>query len=467
MNAPRRSLPGVHVLLVFAMLVASLALLGWQHIQRKAAEAAERDIINRLTDELHAVKSERDMSTSSRPSSGFQEVATVQVKRKVWLGDQKFITDQLNYINEAEGQNMEKFNSLFSAKCTHENSTFVDSGANEGFWSMLAAAYGCKVVAVEPQPLCCEWIKKATTVNGFQSQITLHNNALASESFTLTVRKDECAGTSQYKSSGEVVDSFDEAGHKSKDHSVHDPALGQAISTVSLDSLVPDGHIVELWHLDTEGAEIGVLKSATQLFKAKRIRRLVVEWLPDMWPKYGVSLDEGVRMAATLLGDYDCVNSCGHPADFSQKQGGLRTRYMVYRQVAVDSSLPTPTRGGCKLNTRKPLAGNCRACLWGRVPTAATHVGHRSFTLCPATYINIRSLVCRARHGTLCCTGVHTVHHAQQRAALETVLAALLLRAQHATMENRSYGVKRSVSTGERERKYSQHSLHIPCQTSH
>ena len=36
--------------------------------------------------------------------------------------------------------------------------TFVDSGANEGFWSLLAAQLGCDVIAVEPQPACMAWI---------------------------------------------------------------------------------------------------------------------------------------------------------------------------------------------------------------------------------------------------------------------------------------------------------------------
>ena len=41
----------------------------------------------------------------------------------------------------------------------------VDSGANEGTWTLLAAAHGCRAVAVEPQHECVRMLRAAASAS--------------------------------------------------------------------------------------------------------------------------------------------------------------------------------------------------------------------------------------------------------------------------------------------------------------
>lgn len=47
------------------------------------------------------------------------------------------------------------------------DSVVLDIGANQGFYSMLAAAHGCRVVSFEPQPECQRGLLAARARNGF------------------------------------------------------------------------------------------------------------------------------------------------------------------------------------------------------------------------------------------------------------------------------------------------------------
>ena len=56
---------------------------------------------------------------------------------------------------------LEKFTSVWREACTTDAALFVDSGCNEGAWSLLAAAHGCRVLSVDPQPQCAELVAAA------------------------------------------------------------------------------------------------------------------------------------------------------------------------------------------------------------------------------------------------------------------------------------------------------------------
>ena len=72
-----------------------------------------------------------------------------------------------------------------------------------------------------------------------------------------------------------------------------------------------------------EGAEIGVLRSAEQLLHSRRVRRLVMEYAPERWPKFGVEIADGVRVVRTLFGNNSgylcrCVHKPGHEGPIPQ-----------------------------------------------------------------------------------------------------------------------------------------------------
>mmetsp|Transcript_90230 Transcript_90230/g.289396 ORF Transcript_90230/g.289396 Transcript_90230/m.289396 type:complete len:181 (+) Transcript_90230:600-1142(+) len=60
--------------------------------------------------------------------------------------------------------------------------------------------------------------------------------------------------------------------------------------------------IIELWHIDVEGAEMMLLRSAKRLFAEKRIRRVMMEWrerTPSDFP-----------IAAEIFAGWTCVTAC-------------------------------------------------------------------------------------------------------------------------------------------------------------
>jgi FkbM family methyltransferase len=188
----------------------------------------------------------------------------------------------------------------------HENcrnrGIFVDSGANDGLWSLIAAAYGCKVYAVEPQLRCLELLSAAHIENDLQ--VELVNAILSAEHFQVEVSTDECSGTTQYFSNGLTGDMW------GKDD-MHVPIADakKKVFSTSLDHLIGPVGQVEMWHIDTEGAEIGVLKSALNLFTGRRIKRVIMEWTPEKWGEFGVSQEDGVKLAKFIFDspDWDCI----------------------------------------------------------------------------------------------------------------------------------------------------------------
>ena len=68
-----------------------------------------------------------------------------------------------------------------------------------------------------------------------------------------------------------------------------------------MDDIVGTGRVVDLWHLDVEGAEVPVLLSARRLFEQRRIRRVVLEFIPFRWPGHGYSLYTGLAAIQPLF----------------------------------------------------------------------------------------------------------------------------------------------------------------------
>lgn len=233
--------------------------------------------------------------------------------RPVHMLKQKEIQDQVAYIKSMEKDLWDYMTKSLPQICKLPNAVFVDSGANEGTWSLMAASYGCQVVAVEPQPLCVHWLRQEVKLNQMQDRIRVHNNVLSNSKFSVAVNDNACSGTSQYKSDGTVVDAFDTKIVKLKT---------QNVNAVQLSELISDEAVVIRWHLDTEGAEIPVLQSAKPLLERNRICEIILEWLPAQWSKFNVTVQAGVETAHTLLQNFVCTNGCNKVADFSLKQGG-------------------------------------------------------------------------------------------------------------------------------------------------
>lgn len=142
--------------------------------------------------------------------------------------------------------------------------TFVDIGANKGDFSLIAARIvgdSGRVLAFEPEPNNCEWIKKSIGLNGYPN-ITLHELALG----------DKNERAQLY------------LGYKSGWHSLlpSSPLCNTGTISVSkrtLDSVLEETSNVNvnLMKIDVEVAELEVLRGARQTLTTNRDIVLLVD----------------------------------------------------------------------------------------------------------------------------------------------------------------------------------------------
>lgn len=158
----------------------------------------------------------------------------------------------------------------FISESLHSGSTFVDIGVNKGDYALLAASQvgpTGKVIAIEPEPENCSWIRRSIEANGFNN-IELHEAAAA-----------EIAGTTQLY-----------LGKKSGWHSLIE-GVGVSsktidVKTVALDD-IGDGELnPDLIKIDVEGVEHRVLDGA----KAT-VGRCRPTFVIDLHPHLGADID--------------------------------------------------------------------------------------------------------------------------------------------------------------------------------
>ena len=213
------------------------------------------------------------------------------------------------------------------ATCDRGRGLFVDSGANDGAWSLMAGVAGCRVIAVEPQPQCTRLLRSAVRVNGLSERVSIHQSILAARPIETQVPTDRCGGDTQFLPDGRVTTAF------GWDERRFNRSLATApratVRSASLDDLLQRGRdvpaTVDLWHIDTEGAELVVLRSAAAALSAARVRRVLIEVRTDRWVKFGVPQRAGLAEARQLFSKWRCVNACSNaPFDWSRSPDAKR-----------------------------------------------------------------------------------------------------------------------------------------------
>ena len=211
---------------------------------------------------------------------------------------------------------------LLASGCSHEASpaTIVDIGANTGFYSMLAAAMGCTVIAFEPQPGCRPSFEAARVRNALgQNKVRYIPKPVSSRAAVIEVPSRGCAVTNQAKTEVKTeVGSQPEAkgggragggragrrrrggGKGGKGGGRRDPGT-TTVSTVSMEEVLRGSSArVRLVKIDTEGAEVNVLRSLLPVLP--QLDNLVVETSVGWWlRRYNVTRDEGAELYASLL----------------------------------------------------------------------------------------------------------------------------------------------------------------------
>lgn len=121
--------------------------------------------------------------------------------------------------------------------------TFVDVGANIGFFSLLAAervGRAGRVLSFEPNPDNCDLLRMSATANGFEDIIAIHNVAVAE-------RKGQLQFTAPaIDSNGRVVNTAEAASGNVETFTVE---------AVTLDDALADVGRVDVIKMDVEGSE--------------------------------------------------------------------------------------------------------------------------------------------------------------------------------------------------------------------
>ena len=217
--------------------------------------------------------------------------------------------------------------SILSSECaagSGSDAFFIDSGANEGLWTLLAAAHGCHALAVEPQPACVDWVEDALTLlpEHKRARVVVWNNFLSpSSNTTAVVPTDECDGGRKLPANATEAQRQPRDAREVARVNVTARRLDDVVGAPGLwlrrrsDHVAAQRARVVLWHVDVEGAEILVLRSAEKLFSERRIERVIFELMPEGWHAYGVNVTDGFRELDALFAPpaWRCVWACtGH-----------------------------------------------------------------------------------------------------------------------------------------------------------
>ncbi len=157
------------------------------------------------------------------------------------------------------------------------NTVFVDVGANIGCHSCLAGSIigrsgTGKVIAIEPNPVCCELLRRNIQLNWSMCPIEVMPIAVSNFKGTANL-----AIPLHHAPNAHLA--LSEGDNEGKSTPV-------AVST--LDQLIPDG-IVDIIKIDVEGHEWAVLDGARNLLARSPNPRIVLEWSRAQMDRAGYS----------------------------------------------------------------------------------------------------------------------------------------------------------------------------------
>jgi len=162
------------------------------------------------------------------------------------------------------------FYKIFKDGCKNGQGLFADVGANFGWYSVLAAAMGCRVIAFEPIPHFHAFFEYSVYINGFAGRVDRRRNVVSHEDgkiMTMVAPRDGTWGTAG-------VDGLN------IDSSIKSDYDRFNVSCVSLSSALKEK--VLLMKVDVEGWEWAALKGAHDTLKQGNIENIIMEYSPGV-----------------------------------------------------------------------------------------------------------------------------------------------------------------------------------------
>jgi FkbM family methyltransferase len=149
--------------------------------------------------------------------------------------------------------------------------TFVDVGANIGYYTLLAAkqvGHTGKVYAFEPEPLNFELLRKNVIVNWFSGLVRAEKKAVsdAGGHIDFYVRQN-------YRGNSSI-------GAVTREHleNLYDSMERIQVETVSLDEYFPEPPSIDLLKIDVEGAELDALQGMRNVIQSNPEIIIICEW---------------------------------------------------------------------------------------------------------------------------------------------------------------------------------------------
>ena len=290
---PSRTEGAAHgsVLFVMELLVVSLAIGAMNATAGRRLQAHDVTDISQVVAMNH--------SSHRKPLPGVPSYVTSSVHYDWCMDYERFQVDS------------------FVAKLTNKRGHCVvlDVGMNDGFYTMLSAAMGCRVYAFEVQDLCVAIAHDFLRRNHFEKTVTiLHQPVSAHNGEALDIpHLEACDGGFSFSGAFAQGKPKPEVPLKESNwpwffRLGSTKTVGPTLQTVgrlnlpvhykkvvraiALDTFVPPGTMVDILKIDTEGHEPQVLQGALGLYKNKAIRMTWLEVSPSRseiaWRSYAV-----------------------------------------------------------------------------------------------------------------------------------------------------------------------------------
>eukprot|EP01064_Diplonema_japonicum_P031293 TRINITY_DN5539_c0_g2_i1.p1 TRINITY_DN5539_c0_g2~~TRINITY_DN5539_c0_g2_i1.p1 ORF type:complete len:443 (+),score=117.58 TRINITY_DN5539_c0_g2_i1:37-1365(+) len=156
----------------------------------------------------------------------------------------------------------------------------VDVGGNFGWYSLLAAAHGCRVVAWEPVPLFRTYFETAIGMNGFEHLIELRSKIVSNSSGGVGYMSVPTRG---------IWGMAGVAGTGGRPKAAEGKAIPVDIEKV--DDVVSPNENVCVMKVDVEGFEPQVFQGAANLLKGGNVENVVFEYSPGYFERAAADAD--------------------------------------------------------------------------------------------------------------------------------------------------------------------------------
>lgn len=163
--------------------------------------------------------------------------------------------------------------------------TFIDIGANIGYFSILSAPYCKNVIAFEPNSICVNKFKNSILHNNFNNiQLNAVACGLTNEVKQLVYYTNNIGAATLNKDMFELkmyIPILKSINKKTVD-----------INVINMHHYLTENSIenIDILKIDTEGHEYEILKSIEPYFKNKQVNAVIIELSP-MWEKDIYSID--------------------------------------------------------------------------------------------------------------------------------------------------------------------------------